>query len=75
MIQTDLLSKASKGNPSESRNRGYKGKREKIGKISHDIVRTEYKNCFTAWKEIKRRLVEDEEEFVDKLREEWKKQE
>lgn len=48
-------------------------KRE-IDKIIHDIVRVEYKDCPATWKEVKKRIAEDEEDFVSKLREAWSKQ-
>jgi hypothetical protein len=48
-------------------------KRE-IDKIIHDIVRVEYKDCPATWKEVKKRIAEDEEDFVSKLKEAWSKQ-
>ena len=42
-------------------------KRE-VDKVIHDIVGVDYKNCPAAWKEIKKRLAEDEEAFVSKLK-------
>lgn len=38
-----------------------------IDKVIHNIVGVEYKNCPAAWKEVKKRLAEDEETFVLKL--------
>jgi hypothetical protein len=49
-------------------------KRE-IDKIIHHIVSVEYKHCPSAWKEVKKRITEDEENFVSRLREEWRKHE
>jgi len=48
-------------------------KRE-IDRVIHSIVGVEYKNCSAAWKEVKKRIAEDEESFVSKLREAWSKQ-
>ena len=48
-------------------------KRE-IDKIIHDIVRVEYKDCPATWKEVKKRIAEDEEDFVSELKEAWSKQ-
>jgi len=48
-------------------------KRE-IDKIIHNIVGVKYKNCPAAWREIKKRIAQDEEGFVSKLKEEWSKQ-
>lgn len=42
-------------------------KRE-IDRIIHRIVGVEYKNCPATWKEVKKRLAEDEEGFVCKLK-------
>jgi len=43
-------------------------KRE-IDRVIHSIVGVEYKNCPAAWKEVKKRVVEDEERFVSELKE------
>ena len=48
-------------------------KRE-IDKVIHSIVGVEYKNCSAAWKEVKKRIAEDEEGFTSRLREAWSKQ-
>lgn len=45
--------------------------RQEIDKVIHNILGVEYKNCPTAWKQIKTRLAQNEHEFVSKLREEW----
>ena len=47
-----------------------KNKRE-IDRVIHSIVGVEYKNCSAAWKEVKKRIAEDEEGFVSRLREAW----
>jgi predicted Fe-Mo cluster-binding NifX family protein len=38
-----------------------------VDKAIHQIVGVEYKNCPAAWKELKRRLAEDEKRFVSEL--------
>ena len=43
-------------------------KRE-IDRIIHGIVGIEYKNCPATWREVKKRIAEDEEGFVSKLKE------
>jgi len=43
-------------------------KRE-IDRVIHDIVGVEYKNCPAAWREVKKRIAEDEEGFVSELKE------
>jgi len=47
-------------------------KRE-IDRLIHSIAGVDYKNCPAAWKEVKKRMAEDEEGFVSKLKEAWKK--
>ncbi len=47
--------------------------RKEVDKIIHSIVDVEYKNCPTAWREVKKRILENEEVFVFKLKEEWSK--
>jgi hypothetical protein len=34
----------------------------------HSIVGVEYKNCSATWKEVKKRIAEDEERFVNTLK-------
>jgi len=48
-------------------------KRE-IDRIIHSIVGVQYKNCPAAWKEVKRRITEEEASFVSKLKEALAKQ-
>jgi hypothetical protein len=47
-----------------------KENRKDIDRAIHKIVGTEYKNCPATWKEVKRRLAEDTENFVSALRNE-----
>ena len=47
-------------------------KRE-VDKIIHRIVGVKYKDCSATWKEVKRRISEDEEGFALRLRNEWNK--
>jgi hypothetical protein len=42
-------------------------KRE-IDRVIHGIVGVEYKNCSSAWKEVKKRIAEDEKKFIDELK-------
>ncbi len=51
-----------------------KENKRKIDKIIHDLVKVNYKNCPATWKEVKKSIAEDEENFVTKLRDAWKKQ-
>jgi hypothetical protein len=43
-------------------------KRE-IDRVIHEIVGVEYKNCPATWREIKKRMADDEEAFISKLKE------
>jgi len=39
-----------------------------IDRAIHDYVGVEYKNCSPTWKAVKERLAEDEESFLEMLR-------
>jgi type IV secretory pathway VirB4 component len=43
-------------------------KRE-IDRVIHGIVGVEYKNCPATWREVKKRIAEDEEGLVSELKE------
>ena len=43
-------------------------KRE-IDRVIHGIVGVEYKSCPAAWREVKKRIAEDEQAFVSSLKE------
>ena len=43
-------------------------KRE-VDRVIHGIVGVEYKDCPAAWREVKKRLAEDEVDFIHKLKE------
>jgi len=43
--------------------------KRKIDGVIHEIVSVEYKNCPAAWREVKKRIADDEEGFVSKLKE------
>lgn len=42
-----------------------------LDKTIHQIVGTEYKDCPAAWKQVKKRIAEDEDGFAAELRNEW----
>jgi hypothetical protein len=42
--------------------------------IIHNIAGVEYKDCPATWKEVKKRIAEDEAQFVSMLKEAWNKQ-
>lgn len=45
--------------------------KQEIDKIIHSIVGVDYKNCPAAWREVKKRIAEDEGAFISKLKEVW----
>ena len=46
-----------------------KDNKREIDRVIHGIVGVEYKNCSAAWKEVKKKIIEDEAIFVSKLKE------
>jgi len=45
-----------------------KENKQDIDKVIHSIVGVEYKNCPATWKEVKKRIAENEENFVNMLK-------
>jgi len=45
-----------------------KENKRQIDRLIHDMMGVEYKNCPAAWKEVKKRIAEDEEVFVSQLK-------
>jgi len=45
--------------------------RRDVDMLIHRIVGVVYKNCPSAWIEVKSRIAEDEEDFISKLKEAW----
>jgi hypothetical protein len=45
-----------------------KENKQDIDKVIHSIVGVEYKNCPATWKEVKKRIAENEESFVNMLK-------
>lgn len=50
-----------------------KENKREIDSVIHGIVNVKYKNCSGTWKEVKRRIAEDEEGFVSNLGDIWKR--
>jgi len=48
-----------------------KENKREIDRVIHSIVGVEYKNCPAAWREVKKRIAEDEEKFVSTLKKAW----
>ena len=44
-----------------------KENKKEVDRIIHDIVNVEYKNCSATWKEVKKRIANNKEEFVAEL--------
>jgi len=44
-----------------------------VDRLIHSIVGVECKNCPAAWREVKKRIAENEEGFVSELKEAWNK--
>jgi len=42
--------------------------RKEIDRLIHSVVGVRYKDCPVAWKEVKKRIAEDEEAFAIKLK-------
>jgi len=45
-----------------------KENKEELDRAIHRIVGVEYKNCPAAWREVKKRLAQDEEAFIKELK-------
>jgi ATP-dependent Zn protease len=50
-----------------------KENKKDIDRAIHSIVGVEYKNCSATWKEVKKEIAENEENFVKKLKKELAK--
>ena len=48
-----------------------KDNRQELDKIVHQLVKVNYKNCPQAWKEVKKRIAEDEQGFTAQLKTVW----
>ena len=42
--------------------------KKKIDEAIHHIVRVRYKNCPATWREVKKKITEDEDTFVSELK-------
>jgi len=47
--------------------------RQQVDQAVHRVVEVHYKDCPGTWKEVKRRIAEDESSFVLRLKEEMAK--
>ncbi len=48
--------------------------KQKVDRVIHSIVGVKYKNCPAVWREVKKSIAEDEEGFISKLKQAWRKQ-
>jgi len=48
-----------------------KENKQDVDRVIHSIVGVDYKNCPETWKQVKRILAEDEENFLKRLQREW----
>jgi ribosomal protein L17 len=45
--------------------------RKEVDRIVHNIVGMKHKSCPDAWREVKKRIAENEAQFVSELRQAW----
>ena len=45
-----------------------KENKKQIDRLIHDMMEVEYKNCSATWKELKKRIAEDENTVVSQLK-------
>jgi ribosomal protein L17 len=45
--------------------------KHEIDRVINNIVSVKYKNCPATWREVKKRIAEDEAEFVSMLKTAW----
>ncbi len=48
-----------------------KENKAQVDRIIHSMFGVEYKNCPAVWKQVKKRLEEDEDGFVSELKKLW----
>jgi ribosomal protein L17 len=48
--------------------------RKEVDRAIHSIVGVKYKDCPATWREVKKRIATNDEDFVSKLRETIRKQ-
>jgi hypothetical protein len=52
-----------------------KANRQEVDRTIHNIVGVKYGNCPAVWREVKKRIMEDEAEFISGLKDAWNKRE
>jgi len=46
--------------------------KHEVDRVIHELVGVDYKNCPMTWKEVKKRIADDKEDFVSQLKTAWK---
>jgi hypothetical protein len=47
--------------------------KQEIDRIIHNMVSVDYKNCTATWRQVKKRILENDANFVSMLKDEWEK--
>ncbi len=45
--------------------------KNQLDRVIHSLVEAKYKDCTTTWREVKKRITVDEDEFVQHLKSAW----
>lgn len=45
-----------------------KENKKDVDRVIHSIVGVEYKNCSATWKEVKKRIMDEKQDFVSELK-------
>ncbi len=45
--------------------------KHEVDRVIHELVGVDYKNCPATWKEVKKRIADDKEDFVFQLKTAW----
>jgi ribosomal protein L17 len=48
-----------------------KENKQELDKIIHKIISVKYKDCPNTWREVKKRIAADQENFVAELKKQW----
>jgi hypothetical protein len=48
--------------------------RKQLDEVIHELVKTNYKDCPSTWREVKKRIAADEDAFAKKLKAAWNSQ-
>jgi predicted Fe-Mo cluster-binding NifX family protein len=48
--------------------------RKQLDEVIHELVKTNYKDCPSTWREVKKRIAADEDAFAKNLKAAWNSQ-